>query len=130
MDSKIGWKLSFLKQALIYTLVLIENSIESLNGTTDKKLFLVSIITGMLVIDRSEFYYSRKFKTILTTFDKILLVFSVFILVEGQIPSVSSYVFYSVALTVLIFISFIKTRLSFDKVLNVPLRNLEAQDDQ
>ena len=124
MDSKIGWKLSFLKQALIYTLVLIENSIESLNGTTDKKLFLVSIITGMLVIDRSEFYYSRKFKTILTTFDKILLVFSVFILVEGQIPSVSSYVFYSVALTVLIFISFIKTRLSFDKVLNVPLRNL------
>ena len=124
MDSKIGWKLSFLKQALIYTIVLIENSIESLNGTTDKKLFLVSIITGMLVIDRSEFYYSRKFKTILTTFDKILLVFSVFILVEGQIPSVSSYVFYSVALTVLIFISFIKTRLSFDKILNVPLRNL------
>jgi len=124
MDSKIGWKLSFLKQALIYTIVLIENSIESLNGTSDKKLFLVSIITGMLVIDRSEFYYSRKFKTILTTFDKILLVFSVFILVEGQIPSVSSYVFYSVALTVLIFISFIKTRLSFDKILNVPLRNL------
>ena len=130
-DSRIGFKLSFLKQTLIYGIVFIENAVEALHETDGKLCFLVTVLIGITWTDFMETYYYSSFKLNLISFDLTLLFFAVLILLRGFLMvSFELYVQISLMVLVIFFIQFARKKVLFETVLQTPLRDIQGQSDQ
>jgi hypothetical protein len=93
-------------------------------------LFLIAATSAMLAIDYWEFYYSRKFKTMLITLDLMLLSFSIETLLQRIISvDYKTYTVISFVLVTLIVVNFAVSRETFDDVMKISILKMNNQEE-